>query len=167
MPDTSEESAVLNLDSGNTLAAIHHALEAYARTVPNAAVAKILFEQKPDVSDGGFWQAGVTLQCYGQLEHKGEVPKEGQSFLTNVEPQVVHTQQWTAEGMGFAGAVEELRDVVENQLQNLISRHQQDLEVASQALRFLRNPNELDNVWATSDNPQDDPADEHDAQEGQ
>lgn len=174
-----ESAATLSLDSGVTLQGIYLALESYARTIPGAAVPKITFEQTPNIKEGSLlvvqgvnqpdaiWRAGVSLQCLGGLERKGEVPKEG-SFLTGVEPTVVYSEHWVAEGVGFAGAVEELRDVVEKHLQELISQRQQDLQSASEALRVLRNPTELDNVWSLQDNPQDEAAaDEHDVQEGQ
>lgn len=165
MPDTSsDDSAVLDLDSTNTLSGIYQALTAYARTVPKAAVANVTFQQQPDVKEGGIWKAWVRLQCYGDLQRIGEVPKDGEGdFLAGVKPDLVCEQNWSAEGLGFAGAVEELRDVVEKHLEQLITQRQQDLQSASEALRVLRNPTELDNMWSTTDNPQD----EHPSQEEQ
>lgn len=178
MPDTSEaadpseESAVLNLDSATTLSGIQLALEAFARTIPGAAVFKITFEQQPDVKDGGIWRARATLQCLGALQRKttpdyDSLVNEPSDFLSNVEPQVISQQSWTAEGTGFAGAVEELRDVVESHLENLIIQRQSDLQAATEALRVLRNPTELNNVWSLTDNPQDEPLDEHPVESAQ
>jgi len=155
MPDPQDDNAaVLNIDSGVTLQGILLALEAYSRTIPETAVSKVTFEQIPNVADGGMWRAIVKLRCLGALERK-EAPRQGEDFLSNVEPVVVHEQSWEAEGQGFYGAVEELRDVVKFHLEQLILQRQNDLLEANEALRVLRNPNEFDNMWSLHDNPED------------
>lgn len=155
MPDPSEESAVLNLDSGNTIVGIQQALKAYARTVPDAAVSMVTFEQQN--TDGDRWKAAARLQCFGNLKPNEET-KDKKFLLENVEPMLVHEEHWEAEGVGFAGAVEELRDKIDEYLQNMITKRQNDMFAANEALKILRNPNELDSMWALNDNPQDEHA---------
>jgi hypothetical protein len=165
MPNITDEDspALLNIDSGSTLSGIQLAIEAYARTIPDAAVAKIRFEQVPDVGDVGYWKATVFLTCLGELRHNGAIAVGGEPFLAGIEPTIVHEQHWTAVGMGFAGAVEELRDVIEDALKSIIVQRQVALKQAADALVMLRNPPQLQNMWATSDSSQD----EHLAKEEQ
>ncbi len=160
MPDTEEKVPVLNLDSGNTLTGIHHALESYAQTVPGMAVAQVTFEQQPNV-DGDLWRAIARIRCFGDLQRTADVPTDGgKSFLANAEPQLVYEHSWQGLGVGFVGSVEDLRDKVEDELQSLIAQRQQDLVAANEALRTLRNPTELNNIWSLSDDPQDEPPQE-------
>lgn len=165
MSESADEApAILNLDSGVTLSAIASALKSFARTIPDMGIVKITFNQTPDVGDLNNWKAGVTLQVYGGLERKGpplQSPETSiQNVLDNMAPSLIQQFEWTAEGPEYAGAVEELRGVVEEHLKNLIEVRQQDLIAANEALLALRNPGAMDTMWAIQDNPQDEPQDE-------
>lgn len=158
-----ETPAILNLDSGVTLSAISSALKSFARTIPDMGIVKITFSQTPDVGDSNFWRACVTLQVYGGLERNAPLPNPGapiQGVLDNMAPALITQLEWSAEGPEFAGAVEELRGVVEEHLQNLIQTRQQDLIAANEALLALRNPGAMDSMWSIQDDPQDEPQDE-------
>lgn len=156
-----ETPAILNLDSGVTLSAIASALKSFARTIPDMGIVKITFSQTPDVGDANLWKASVMLQVYGGLERKGPpIQNPGtpiQNVLDNMAPALIQQFEWTAEGPEYAGAVEELRGVVEEHLKKLIETRQQDLIAANEALIALRNPGAMDTMWALQDNPQDEP----------
>lgn len=164
MSEPADESpAILNLDSGVTLSAIASALKSFARTIPDMGIVKITFHQAPDVGDTNQWKAGVLLQVYGDLKRSAPLKNSAepiQKVLDNVEPDLLQQFEWTAEGPEYAGAVEELRGVVEEHLKNLIETRQQDLVAANEALIALRNPGAMDTMWALQDNPQDEPQDE-------
>lgn len=153
MPEPQEDSAVLNLDSGVTLMGIYQALMAYAETIPDMGVARVTFEQGPSRTE---WTATAKLKCLGDLKTEvSDLSADEVAVLTGLEPQVVHEQMWTARGPGLAGAVEELRDTVENFLKTLRQRRERDIRTADTALRVLANPEELRTVWAVRDNPID------------
>ncbi len=163
-----ETPAILNLDSGVTLSAISSALKSFARTIPDMGILKITFRQTPDVGGFNIWEASVTLQVYGGLERNDPLPNPGapiQGVLDNMAPVLITQLEWSAKGPEFAGAVEELRSVVEEHLQNLIETRQQDLIAANEALLALRNPGAIDTMWALQDNPQDEPQDGHPEEE--
>lgn len=162
MSEPADDSpAVLNLDSGVTLSAIASALKSFARTIPDMGIVKITFQQTPDVGDANLWKAGVTLQVFGGLERSTPLLNPGapiQGVLDNMAPALIQQFEWAAEGPEYAGAVEELRSVVEEHLKNLIATRQQDLIAANEALLALRNPGAMDTMWALHDNPQDEPS---------
>jgi hypothetical protein len=163
MTDPAEEApAILNLDSGVTLSAIASALKSFARTIPDLGIVKITFTQTPDVGDANLWKAGVTLQVFGGLKWNTPLKTSADTIqkVLNVEPDLIKQLEWTAEGPEYAGAVEELRSVVEEHLKNLIVTRQRDLVAANEALLALRNPGAMDAMWAVADNPQDEAQDE-------
>ena len=158
-----EVPAVLNIDPGQTLAAITSALRSFAKTVPQNAGAKIVFSHEPDVSDSS-WNSSVKLQVFGGLTQVTASTAPTGEFLANVEPQLLGIFEWAAEGPDFFESVSNLAEEIEGHLKSLIATRQHDLEAAEEALTTLHNhtfvTNTMPTMWATQDNPEDESAQE-------
>jgi len=144
---------ILNTDAGEILARIANALTFYARTLPNAAVPQVQFQQTP--LEDTRWQASVQLRCLGDIKSpKREVPSD--KFLDGAVPTTVYDKTWTADGEGFAGAVVELASVVHQHLEKTVGSQRDALSAVEEALSTMNAPiDNLSTMWRTEDHPDD------------
>ena len=155
MPLT-EETAVLNIDSSQTLTRLAHALTVFARIIPGAAVAKVSFSVVPFVDlEQDVWRVEASLICMGALNRTGTLSTED-TFLDGVEPVEVCRQSWAGEGPGCDGAIEELATVLDKFLTSSLDQRQEELVAVQEALTVLANPVRLQGeisppIWLRDD----------------